>query len=70
VCCAEDDRRCVCCDEDGHRSVCLQINHMVNYDGRVILFRNAGVTDLEGLGQVRTIAHRLSGSKGKQNLFR
>lgn len=37
----------------------------LHYDGRVILFRYAGVTDLAGFDRVKTMAVRLSGSKGK-----
>jgi hypothetical protein len=36
----------------------------LHYDGRVILFRHPGVTDLQGFDRVKSLADRLSGSKG------
>jgi hypothetical protein len=39
----------------------------LHYDGRVILFRAAGVTELRGFDRVKNIAARLSGSKGKSH---
>jgi hypothetical protein len=41
----------------------------LHYDGRVILFRNAGVTELRGFERVKTLAVRLSGSKGKYSRY-
>jgi hypothetical protein len=39
----------------------------LHYDGRVVLFRHPGVTNLQGFDRVKTMADRLSGSKGKSN---